>query len=203
MRTPYWFRLRRNLGVKCVVVLNEDSFYRGLSVILIGLCFCVVQPLITPICFLYYFVVDLLSRYQFIYMKGEKYQSGGLMWPVVFDQVLFGLFVMQLTMLGLLGMKRFVYSPLIIPLLIVTVIYKLNVDYLYKRPLQIMSLRAAADLDRVGSEHIVGDAYLAPCFKFDKSEVDDLMEELHKCKQLGQKELSGFSIDTSEQYYDC
>eukprot|EP01025_Chloroclados_australasicus_P044560 TRINITY_DN4839_c0_g1_i1.p1 TRINITY_DN4839_c0_g1~~TRINITY_DN4839_c0_g1_i1.p1 ORF type:complete len:864 (-),score=85.35 TRINITY_DN4839_c0_g1_i1:389-2929(-) len=162
-------------------------------VILIGLCFCVVQPLITPVCLLYFVIVGLITRYQLLYMKGEKYQSGGLMWSVVFDQVVIGLFIMQLTMIGLLGLKRFGgYTALLVPLPVLTVLFKMNMDYLYRRPLQIMSLQDAADLDRVEqqrSEQVyVEDAYLAPCFKFSQSNVDSLLDELKDCQYMLQNE---------------
>lgn len=55
--------------------------------ILLGLVFAVVQPVIAPVALIYFLVNTVLWRYQLLYVFTEQYQSGGKLWPIVFDQV--------------------------------------------------------------------------------------------------------------------
>lgn len=65
----------------------------------------------------------------------------------VFNQVLAGLLIMHLMMIGLMGIKKFACTPLLIPLPLITIAFKVSMDSQYKRPLSVSSLRAAHDLD--------------------------------------------------------
>lgn len=55
---------------------------------------------------------------------------------------------MQLMMLGLMGLKKFAYTALIFPLPVITFIfYKIAVNK-FSRPLNVLSMRTASDLDK-------------------------------------------------------
>eukprot|EP01025_Chloroclados_australasicus_P018159 TRINITY_DN1940_c0_g1_i1.p1 TRINITY_DN1940_c0_g1~~TRINITY_DN1940_c0_g1_i1.p1 ORF type:complete len:953 (-),score=103.81 TRINITY_DN1940_c0_g1_i1:1934-4792(-) len=189
--------------------------------ILIGLCFCCVQPLIAPICLLYFVSATIISRYQLVYVYREKFQSGGRMWPICFDQIFISLVIMQLTMLGLLGMKQFRYAPLLLPLILYNLVYYISMDRLYRRPLTVMSLRAATDIDAHDEEidgpidqeynQEVMQRYLSPCFKVSQDECKNLMEEMEKLEhrlsnvgkgkyetQLAEKEQEEQTVEVSD-----
>ena len=46
--------------------------------ILLGLVFCVIQPLIAPIALLYFLVNSALYKYQLMYVHKPRFESGGL-----------------------------------------------------------------------------------------------------------------------------
>lgn len=45
---------------------------------LLGLVFCVIQPLMTPIALVYFLVNSCLYKYQLIYVHKPQFESGGL-----------------------------------------------------------------------------------------------------------------------------
>ncbi|GFR40058.1 hypothetical protein Agub_g596, partial [Astrephomene gubernaculifera] len=62
-------------------------------VLLLGLVYCVVHPLVLPACCCYFGLVGLLERYQHCYCWGRGYESGGRMWSQVFRQVMVSLYL--------------------------------------------------------------------------------------------------------------
>lgn len=58
------------------------------------------------------------------------------------------LLVFVVVMTGLLSIKRFAFSWLLIPLIVVVIFYKITSDRAFKRPLDALSMHACADLDR-------------------------------------------------------
>eukprot|EP01135_Chromosphaera_perkinsii_P001073 Nk52_evm23s158 gene=Nk52_evmTU23s158 len=48
----------------------------------------------------------IANKYQFVYMHGEAFQSGGLMWPKLSTQMWAGYLVYNLTMIGVIGVKK-------------------------------------------------------------------------------------------------
>jgi len=46
--------------------------------ILLGLVFCVIQPLMTPIALSYFLVNSFLYKYQLIYVHKPQFESGGM-----------------------------------------------------------------------------------------------------------------------------
>ena len=51
--------------------------------ILLGLVFCVIQPLMTPIALSYFLINSILYKYQLIYVHKPQFESGGMVIPVV------------------------------------------------------------------------------------------------------------------------
>ncbi|MEW5318377.1 MAG: hypothetical protein WDW38_009602 [Sanguina aurantia] len=115
--------------------------------ILFGLVFCVINPIIAPVSLAYFCVSNLVERYQNIYVLRRQYESAGQLWCVVLNQVMVSLYLFQITMLGLLALKEFKYSPLLIPLPILTAFAHITVHALFSRPWSIMSLHDSAVLD--------------------------------------------------------
>ncbi|GAB4818294.1 hypothetical protein N2152v2_005340 [Parachlorella kessleri] len=91
---------------------------------LLGLVFCTICPLITPIAFVYFAITLTVYKYQLLYVYRQEYQSGGKVWTRVFTQLCFGLLMHQLIMLAILGIKQTVLPPLmVLPLPFITVFY--------------------------------------------------------------------------------
>lgn len=59
-----------------------------------------------------------------MYVYGESYQSGGAAWTRIFNQLITGLLIFEITMIALLGVKETIAPPLILlPLPFITLIY--------------------------------------------------------------------------------
>jgi hypothetical protein len=57
------------------------------TALLLGLAFCTICPLIAPAALLYFSTAYLVQKYQWVWVYGQPYQSGGLAWRRVNDQV--------------------------------------------------------------------------------------------------------------------
>ena len=69
-------------------------------------------------------------------------------WTMFFYQVVAALIIFQLSMLALLSLKQSVVPAiLVIPLLPLTLLFMHFCSAIFKRPFQVLSLRAAVDLD--------------------------------------------------------
>eukprot|EP00884_Botryococcus_braunii_P007499 jgi/Botrbrau1/16750/Bobra.0277s0006.1 len=157
--------------------------------ILLGLVFCVIAPLITPIAFLFFLATSELFKYQllnlacnltwctskqaklvkkgFLVMKVKKgfdlsRRCLEIMWARVSDQIFFSVLMFQLVMLGLMGIKG------------------------------ILSLRAATDLDERDQElgataperERSGDMYVEPSFQIRERDVGGLIKAAHRVDML-------------------
>lgn len=115
---------------------------------LILIVFSVSQPFVSGAALVYFFCSHFYWRYDLLYTKREAFQSGGLFWPVMFHQMLVGIFVFQLTYIGILSIKKFPYSVLLILPLIITACWALMVHRKFAQPLKTLAVHTAADLDR-------------------------------------------------------
>ena len=69
-------------------------------------------------------------------------------WTMFFYQVIVALLLFQLCMLALLFLKQSVVPAiLVIPLLPLTILFMFFCSAIFTRPFQVLSLRAAVDLD--------------------------------------------------------
>lgn len=110
----------------------------------------------------------------------------------VYEHVIVGLIFHHLMMLGVMGLKKFPFTVLILPLPFLTIFFKIYVDRLFKRPLTMLSLRAARDLDELdvdsslqtGEEkemaEAVMDSYRHACFKIDWEKIEATCNEVSK-----------------------
>ncbi|KAK9804434.1 hypothetical protein WJX72_012500 [[Myrmecia] bisecta] len=155
--------------------------------ILLGLVFCIINPLICPVALVYFIVTSITEKYNLLYVFQPKYQSGGKVWRQVFEQVIVAVMLFQLMMLGLLSIKQSFAAVLVIPLPFITLLFRSTCSTLFRRPQQILSLRGAADLDRKDhsepetstpqEQKELEQLYLADVFKFDEEEYHAVMDE--------------------------
>ena len=72
----------------------------------VGMTYCVVAPVITPFLLFYFGFGYLTLRYMLYYVYRPSPDSGGLLWPLMFNRLMVGMLVSQLTVAGVLSVKE-------------------------------------------------------------------------------------------------
>ncbi|ORX63747.1 DUF221-domain-containing protein [Basidiobolus meristosporus CBS 931.73] len=92
-------------------------------VFVIVLTYSVMAPLILVFGAAYFSIAYLFQKYNFLYVYFRRFETGGIFWPVVARRLVFGVFIFQLTMLGVLILNNaYVSGLLIAPLFVITVV---------------------------------------------------------------------------------
>eukprot|EP00884_Botryococcus_braunii_P018963 jgi/Botrbrau1/5750/Bobra.0134s0023.2 len=152
-------------------------------VVLLGLAFACIMPIIAPISVCYFILAGMTAKYNLMYVQREAYQTGGQMWRQIFDQLVTCLFIFQLLLTALLGIKKSKAAILVAVLLPLTLIVRSNILRVFERPLQVVSLRAAVDLDTAApAPALVSEEeqkeYMAPALKFNEADYESLKQEV-------------------------
>eukprot|EP00798_Chlamydomonas_sp_ICE-L_P027182 gene27182-2423_t len=146
-----------------------------------------INPIIAPSCLVYFLVNTFIERYNNIYITRRMYESAGLLWPRVFHQIMFSLYLFQLVMLALLGIKKFPFTVLIIPVPLITLGFHFTVVSLFTQPWKLMSLHDASILDRDEGGYLLEGIPKSDEHKEETPEVKKLKDDL---KQVN-SELEG------------
>ncbi|KAL6215359.1 hypothetical protein ACLB2K_014790 [Fragaria x ananassa] len=90
----------------------------------IGFTCSILVPLILPFLLIYFTLAYFIYRNQIINVYITKYQSGGHLWPMVHNTVIFSLIMMQIIALGVFGLRKSpVSSGFTFPLVIFTLLF--------------------------------------------------------------------------------
>jgi len=117
-------------------------------VLLLGVTFTPINPIVPPACLLYFLMVSLTEKYNLLYVQRERFQSGGLAWPLAQRQVTASLLVAQVTLVFILAVKGAPWAAaLVVPLIPATLLFRSAARALVDQPFSVLSLRAAVDLD--------------------------------------------------------
>ncbi|KAI7902227.1 uncharacterized protein BX663DRAFT_512192 [Cokeromyces recurvatus] len=96
----------------------------------IALVYSAMSPLILPFAFVYFCVAGLVFKYMLMYIYVTKIESGGKIWPVLFQIVMTSVIFFQVTMIIILTLKNgYLQAYILIPLPILTLIFQ----YVYYR----------------------------------------------------------------------
>eukprot|EP00045_Choanoeca_perplexa_P014893 m.178189 g.178189 ORF g.178189 m.178189 type:complete len:877 (+) comp16830_c0_seq1:105-2735(+) len=96
----------------------------AILVFVVGLAYCTITPIITPFAFIFFGLGYLALRYSHYYIYTPAFDSGGLLWPLIFDRLMTGVFLAQFIVVAVLGVKEgTVAAPLMFPLLVITWMY--------------------------------------------------------------------------------
>jgi len=91
---------------------------------IIGIAFTPIQPLMPILCMGYFGFAYFSYKHQFIFMLVQPFETGGKHWPLIFNRIIFGSVIAQLTLIGLYGLKQSAPAyGLAAPLPIITFIY--------------------------------------------------------------------------------
>jgi len=99
-----------------------EEYPEHLLIFTVGVTYAAIAPVVLPFVFLYFFLGYLAKLYQSLYMYVPRYESGGMLWPSVFQRMTFSLLLSQLTMIGIFTLRdSTVGSALLLPLPIITI----------------------------------------------------------------------------------
>ena len=85
-----------------------------LLMFVIGLCFCVVAPLLVPFSVAWFAFAWVAWRHNLCYVYQRKYESGGLMWPYLFNRICVCLVLFQVFTFCVLLFKGAFYQVFLI-----------------------------------------------------------------------------------------
>jgi len=180
-------------------------------VVLLGLAFCVICPIIAPVALVYFTTSYIVRKYNLVYVFRQPYQAGAMAWTRIFYQICTGLLIFHLIMICLLALKKSVAGPIIcIPLPFLTIAFMRAASSTFWRPMEALSLMAAAELDAKQSDVAPGSAtavdaganggaaadptalYLSPSFTVDATAHAALLDD---CKRMKSVLDGGFDAD--------
>jgi hypothetical protein len=128
--------------------------------IMLGIIFSCQAPIIGGIC-LYYFILNTAFEiYNTIYVFDKIYEKNGYLWYTIFNQIMVGVYIFQLMMFLQLGLKKFIPSVVILPLILGTILYHIVIVRFYKITWIQTTLLDASNADI--SREIMKDEYYTP-----------------------------------------
>ncbi|RHY26635.1 hypothetical protein DYB32_007438 [Aphanomyces invadans] len=117
--------------------------------ILLTLTFCPMSPILCYFAFVYFAVSDVVFRRQLLFVYDPVVHSTGLPWHPLYNFVISALVIAQLTLLGVLSLKKApgpVVAAAILPIL--TFLAHLNILSLYPRTAKYLPLLDCVRIDR-------------------------------------------------------
>ena len=107
------------------------------------------------------------------------YESYGRMWPHMHKRILAALIIYQLTMFGYFGAKQFIYVPLLLPAIILSLIFGYVCSEKFYRFFRDTALEVACrDLKEIPNMEQVFRSYITPSLSSDKIEDDQFEDAL-------------------------
>ncbi|KAL7556781.1 hypothetical protein ACA910_005223 [Epithemia clementina (nom. ined.)] len=144
-------------------------------------------PLITSVCFVF---MGAMFRGQFIYVYDKYPDSGGKLWAHYIQVMLTCMIIAEITIFGLLGLKKAVQQlPLFLPLLFITILFNFYIRQIHFRVASYLPTRECLIEDhREGAFDIstARGAYLQPSLAADK----ELLPETEKKDSSAQEEVA-------------
>lgn len=130
LSTLFFNFIKRNICRKCddefevPSVPYHSEIPRILLFGLLGITYFFLAPLILPFLLVYYCLGYLIYRNQLLNVYAPKYETGGKLWPIVHDSMIFSLILMHVIAIGIFGLKKLpLASSLTVPLPILTLVF--------------------------------------------------------------------------------
>lgn len=143
-------------------------------IVTIALCYSVIAPMILPFAILYFSVGWFVLRNQALNVYVPSYESNGRMWPHMHTRILAALILSQITMFAYFSIKKFVYSPLLIPLPIISLGFGGFCRKRFYPSFRVTSMEVACnDVKEVPSSSSVVKAFTPSCLLVE-DDIDDI-----------------------------
>ncbi|KAF9982925.1 hypothetical protein BGZ65_002365 [Modicella reniformis] len=94
----------------------------------IGLLYSTIQPLILPLMTIYFGFYYLAFRYMFLYVYRQPFDSGGLIFPRIVDQIYIGVILFEVVMLSLFILQKAVGESIVMFILLVASLIAINIS---------------------------------------------------------------------------
>ncbi|XP_061370020.1 CSC1-like protein ERD4 [Gastrolobium bilobum] len=148
-------------------------------IVTIVLCYSVIAPLIIPFGALYFGLGWLILRNQALKVYVPSYESYGRMWPHMFKRILASLILYQITMLGYFGVQKFYYTPLLIPLPILSLFFAFVCSKKFYPAFERPALEVAAHgLKQVPNMELIFRSFIPQSLSSEKIDDDQFEDAL-------------------------
>lgn len=128
----------------------------------IALVYSAMSPLILPFALIYFCVANVVYKYMLMYVYVTKIESGGKIWPVLFQTVMASVIFFQVTMIIILALKGgSLQAYILIPLPFLT----LTFQYFYYRRMHVLGSYL------MGSDSNLPSSYIDESFVGDKKKT--------------------------------
>jgi len=109
----------------------------------IVLTYSIIQPWILIFGLVYFSIGYVVFKYQILYVYFHPYESAGRAWPLLFPRIITGMFIFQLTMTGIIVLRRaYGLGALMVPLLVITGLYTYLIELAYNKSSYFVPLEA-------------------------------------------------------------
>ncbi|KAG9439406.1 hypothetical protein H6P81_019571 [Aristolochia fimbriata] len=147
-------------------------------ILTVVLCYSVIAPLIIPFGVAYFGLGWLILRNQALKVYIPSYESYGRMWPHMHLRILAALFLFQLTMIGYFSVKEFYYTPVLVFLPIISLVFAYVCSNCFYRSFDVTPLEVVAQsVKEVPNMEPIFAAYVPPCLSYDKFDDADQYED--------------------------
>ncbi|EPY54056.1 DUF221 family protein [Schizosaccharomyces cryophilus OY26] len=126
---------------------RPDSFSIGIYlpqpmfILMICLCYSIISPLILIFGLIYFVIGFLIYKYELIYQMEHPQHSTGKLWGMIFERIVFGCLLLQLTMMGLMSLRKAYWlSTVIFPLFCFTLTSAYNFSNMIQPAMEFVSL---------------------------------------------------------------
>ncbi|KAA8514884.1 hypothetical protein F0562_018063 [Nyssa sinensis] len=151
-------------------------------IITIVFCYSVITPIIIIFGVLYFALGWIVSRNQVLNVNTPSYESNGRMWPHMHTHILAALLLYQVTMFGYFGVKKFYYTPVLIPLPILSLLFAFVCRKKFYHFFHSTSLEVAScELKETPNMEIIFKSFIPPCLnseKYDDNQNDDPLSQV-------------------------
>lgn len=156
----------RDIADLLVPVFTNYAWLYGQPMIIfvIVTIYSVISPLILVVGTIYFILGHYANKYCILYVYHRYYESGGLIWPVVFRRIIIGLFLLQITMAGMFVLLDSIPLTIsMIPLIVITGIFVFYISRAYPNDCEFLPM----DLIPAGGNSTIpelNDAFFSNCF---------------------------------------
>lgn len=148
-------------------------------ILTIVICYSVIAPLIIPFGIIYYGLGWLVLRNQVLKVYVPSYESYGRIWPHIYVRIMASLILYQATMLGYFSAKEFIYTPVLIPLIVLSFIFVLVCRKKFYRFFQCTALEVASrELKETPNMQVVFRSFIPPSLSSEKADEDQFEDAL-------------------------
>ncbi|XP_050233810.1 CSC1-like protein ERD4 [Mercurialis annua] len=157
-----------------------------LLVVTLVFSYSIIAPLIIPFGVVYFGLGWLILRNQALKVYVPSYESYGRMWPHIHTRILGALLLFQVTMTGYFGVKKFIYTPFVIPLPITTFIFFYVCRKKFYRSFSDPALEVASgELKEIPNMEQIFRSFIPPSLNSEKVDDDQFEDALSQVSRMG------------------